>query len=135
MAGMTSYLQKSLLDAFLAITPYTMPAALYMSLHTADPGETGSHLNEVSTSGTGYARQTLSTKMGATDSVSGISLNITTLTVGPATVDWGTISYIGIEDASSVGNQCINGAPTTAKTVTSGIPFQLVPSQLSIQFQ
>ena len=135
MAGMTSYLQKALLDAFLNITPFTMPAALYMSLHTADPGETGSHLNEVSTSSTGYARQTLATKMGATDSVSGISLNTATITAGPATADWGTVSYIGIEDASSAGNQCINGAPTTAKTVTTGIPFQLVPSQLSIQFQ
>jgi hypothetical protein len=135
MAGMTSYLQKALLDAFLGITPYTMPAALYMSLHTADPGEAGSHLNEVSTSGTGYARQTIVAKMGATDSVTGISPNTSTLIAGPATADWGTVSFIGIEDASTAGNMCMLGAPTTAKTVTTGIPFQLAPSQLSIQFQ
>lgn len=135
MPGMTSFLQKSLLDAFLGITPYVMPTALYMSLHTADPGEAGSHLNEVSTSGTGYARQSLVTKMGSTDAVTGISLNTLTLVAGPATADWGTVSYVGIEDASSAGNQCLNGAPTTAKTVTTGQSFQLVPSQLSIQFQ
>jgi hypothetical protein len=135
MAGMTSYLQKSLLDAFLDIAPYTMPTALYMSLHTADPGEAGSHVNEISTSGTGYARQSIHTKMGATDAVNGISLNLVTLTAGPALTDWGTVSYIGIEDASTAGNQCLNGAPTTAKVMTTGESFQLVPSQLSIQFQ
>lgn len=135
MAGMTSFLQKSLLDAFLNITPYTMPTALFLSLHTADPGEAGSHVSEVSTSGTGYARQPLFTKMGATDAISGISLNTLTLTFGPASVDWGTISFVGIEDASSLSNQCLNGAPSTAKTVTAGLPFKLTPSQLSIQFE
>lgn len=132
--GMTSFLQKSLLDAVLGITPYAMPAALYLSLHTASPTDTGSHANEVATGGTGYARQSIFAKMGATDAVTGISLNTATLVAGPATTDWGTVSYVGIEDASSAGNMCIWGAPTTAKTVTTGESFQLVPSQLSIQF-
>lgn len=134
MAGMTSYLQQKLLDALLGITPYSIPATLYLSLHTASPTDTGSHANEVSTSGTGYARLSLATKMGATDATTGVSLNTATLTIGPATADWGVISYIGIEDAASGGNMLMWGAPSTAKSVPSGDVFQLVPSQLSIQF-
>jgi hypothetical protein len=134
MSGMTSFLQKALLDAFLNIAPYSMPTAVFLSLHTASPTDAGSHANEVSTSGTGYARQTLATKMNATDATNGFSQNTATITAGPATADWGTVSFVAIEDAATAGNMCIWGAPTTAKAVPTGDVFQLVPSQLAIQF-
>lgn len=134
MASMTSYLQKKLLDDLLGIAPYTPPATLYLSLHTASPGESGSHANEISTIGTAYARIPITPFMGATDPSSGVSLNTTLLIAGPATLDWGTVTYIGIEDALTAGNMLLWGAPTTAKTVTVGEGFQLVPAQLQIQF-
>jgi hypothetical protein len=132
MAGMTSFLQKKLLDHFLSIASYTAPAAVYVSLHTAAPGEAGSHATEIGASG--YARQSILAKMSATDATTGISTSTATLTFGPAGADWGTINYLGLEDASTTGNMCMWGAPTTAKTVPNGESFQLIAGQLSIQF-
>jgi hypothetical protein len=133
MAGMTSYLQKKILDDFLSIATYTVPNPLYLSLLTATPTETGSHANEITTSGSGYARQSMAAKMGATDATTGISVNTGSLIFGPATSNWGTISYIGVEDASSGGNMCLYGAGTTAKTVNTGGSFTVSPGQLAIQ--
>jgi hypothetical protein len=136
MASMTSFLQKSLLDHLLNIASYSAPAALYVSLHTASPTDTGSHGSEVG-SGVGYARQSIAGQMGATDATTGISVNTGTLTAGPAsTSDWGTISYLGIEDSGTIGagNMVLWGAASTTKLVTVGINFQLVPTQLAIQF-
>lgn len=134
MAGMTSYLQKKLLDNFLSIASYTVPGTLYLSLHTASPTEAGSHAAEVTAAG--YARQSILAKMGATDATTGVSLNTATITVGPAGANWGTISYVGIEDAlaTSTGNMCLWGAPTTARTINSGGSYPIVAGQLSIQF-
>lgn len=134
MAGMTSYLQKKLLDHFLSIASYTVPTTVYISLHTASPTDAGSHTNEISTSSTGYARQSITTHMGATDATTGISVNTSTLTFGAAIANWGTISYLGVEDASTAGNMCMYGASTVARTVNTGQSFPIVAGQLSIQF-
>jgi hypothetical protein len=56
------------------------PPPLYLSLHTADPTETGSHAHEVT--GGGYARQPLAGVMGAADST-GFCVNTTQITFGP----------------------------------------------------
>lgn len=133
---MTSYLQYKLLDALLGIATYTMPAAVYLSLHNADPTDTGSHANEVSATGSAYARVSLATKMSSTDTSSGISLNTATISFGPATTDWGEINHVGVEDNGSAGagNMLMSGAPSEAKIIPIGEPFQLVAGQLSLQF-
>lgn len=132
MAGMTSYLQKKVLDDFLSIAPYTVPTTVYTSLHTGSPGEAGSHATEVSAGG--YARQSITGNMGAADAVTGISLNTATITFGPAAANWGTITFIGVEDTLTVGNMCFYGAPTTAKTVDSGGSFIMIIGQFSMAF-
>jgi hypothetical protein len=71
-----------------------------LSLHTASPGESGSTANEVSTSGTGYARQTSLLWSVSTGSV----LNSGSILWGPATASWGTVSYVGIHDDSGSQN-------------------------------
>lgn len=132
MAGMTSFLQKKILDDFLSIASYTVPTTLYVSLHTSSPGEPGSHAAEVAASG--YARQSITTKMSATDATTGISVNTATLTFGAAAADWGIVAALGVEDALTVGNMCLFGAPTTPKTVKNGDSFPLIAGQLSITF-
>lgn len=134
MSGMTSYLQKKLLDDLTGVASYSTPGTLYLSLHTAAPNDTGSHAAEVSTSGTGYARQSLASKIGAADATSGIAQNTSTITFGPASASWGTISHLGIEDASSAGNMLLWAAPSAAKNIASGQSFPFVASQISLRF-
>lgn len=132
MAGMTSFLQKKVLDDFLSIASYTVPTTVYVSLHTASPGESGSHAAEIALAG--YARKSITGSMSAADATSGISTNTATITFGPAGADWGIIGWLGVEDALTVGNMCFYGATTTAKTILNGASFVLIIGQLSLQF-
>lgn len=134
MTSMTSYLQKKLLDHSLGIASYTMPATVYLGLHTSDPGESGSLTGEVSTSGSAYARISLATKMNAADGTTGISTNNVTITFGPATTDWGTITHVSVSDAATAGNMLLKGALQIAQTLTIGTSVQYTTGQLSITF-
>lgn len=132
--SMTAFLQKALLDGVLAKAAYPAAAELYLSLHTADPTDAGSFAAEISTSGTGYARQPLLASMSATSLLTGISANTLAVTAGPASIDWGTITHIGISDALTAGTMWFRGELSAAKIMDAGQSFQLAASQLQIQF-
>jgi hypothetical protein len=125
----TSYGRQKIMDDLTGVAAYS-PPALYLSLHTANPGDAGSHAHEIS--GGGYARQALAGVMGAADA-SGISVNTVAITFGPATVDWGTIIYLGIEDAATGGNMMCPGVPSMPRTITSGQPLQIPVGQLRLR--
>lgn len=134
MAAMTNYLQKSLLDMVLTLAAWTMPDGIWISLHTASPTESGSQASEVPTSGTDYARQPLTTAMSVTSPTTGISTNTGVITIGPALIDWGLITYVAVEDAETLGNMLLYGALTEAQNEAVGESFQLATGQFSIQF-
>lgn len=125
----TSYYRKKDVDNLTGVAAYT-PPPLYLSAHTGDPGDAGSHAFEVSAGG--YARVALAGVMGAADS-SGISVNTTVITFGPATADWGTVTHFGIEDAPSGGNMLCPGVPTMPRTITAGQPLQIPVGQLRLR--
>lgn len=56
MAALTNYGEEKLSKHLLGVTSFTMPSALYISLHTADPTETGS-TGEITAGGYTYSRQ------------------------------------------------------------------------------
>lgn len=136
MAALTQYAQKKLLDHFLDIAAYTAPSPSYVSLHTADPTEAGSHSNEVTIGigSTGYTRQSLFGVMGPTGASDGISRNTSIIETAAALTDWGTISHLGIEDAATAGNMTMAAEATEARTITVGEVFRLALSQLAVQF-
>lgn len=125
----TTYARDKMIDDLTGVAPYS-PPTLWLSLHTADPGAAGSHAFEVT--GGGYARKSLAGLMGAADS-NGISVNTSVITIGPATSGWGTVSFIGIEDAISSGNMLVSGSPVTPRTVNTGQPFQIPPGKLQLR--
>lgn len=131
---MTSYLQKKLLDHSLGLAAFTMPTTVYVSLHTADPTQAGSLTNEISTTGTGYARNAGTAKMNATDNVTGISSNNSAITFGPATSDWGTITHVAVSDAPSGGNMLLFGPLTIVQTTPIGESVTFSAGQFIIQF-
>jgi hypothetical protein len=119
MAGLSSKGEAAVL------TPLTTSA--YVSLHTADPTDTG--LNEVS--GGSYARvgPVPFTNSGTNPTV---SANSAIATYQPATAPWGTISFFGIWDAAVAGNFRGSGAVTPTKAVNSGDTARFVVGSLSI---
>lgn len=125
----TDYARKKILDDLTGVAPYS-PPALYLALLTSDPTEAGSFADEIV--GAGYARQPLAGVMGAAD-VTGFSVNTTLINFGPATADWGTITYLAVVDAPTGGNMICPGVPATPRTITSGQPLQVPVGQLRLR--
>jgi hypothetical protein len=94
MAEMSNFLENALINATLRNTSYTSPAAVYVGLYTSDPGE-GNTGTEVS--GGSYARTAVT--FGAPSN--GVSTNSASVTFPTATGTWGTVTHVGILDAST----------------------------------
>ena len=127
MAEFSNYLENALINAVLRNTSYTSPATVYVSLYTSDPTDADSG-TEVSTSGTGYARTAVT--MGAPSD--GVSTNSADVTFPTATASWGTVTHIGIHDASTSGNLLFHTPLDTSKTIDSGDIFKITTGNLSV---
>lgn len=103
----------------------TRPTAWYVGLFTADPTDTGSGATEIS--GNAYAR------VAATFTVSGDTATTSAaVEFAAATGSWGTISHIGIFDASSGGNLIAHSALTASKAIGAGDVFRIPTGDLDI---
>lgn len=125
MSAASDYLENELLDHVLSNAAYTSPTTVYVGLFTSDPTDAGTG-TEVS--GGSYARQSASF---ATASGGSASTNAD-ITFPTATANWGTITHVGIYDASTAGNLLFHGAVTTSKTIESGDTFQISSGNLTI---
>jgi hypothetical protein len=97
----------------------TRPTAWYMALFTSNPADDASG-TEVSTSGTAYARQS------ATFTVSGdTASNSAAIEFPTATASFGTVSHVGVFDASTGGNLIAYAALSTSKAIDTGDVFRI----------
>lgn len=122
----SNYLETELLDHVFANNAYTAPATLYLALHTATPDEDGSG-TEVSTSGTAYARQTVAFTVSGNTATTSAAVEYAT-----ATANFGTVSHVGIWDASTAGNLIAYAALTSSKTIETGDVFRVPAGDLDI---
>lgn len=92
----------------------------YISLHTADPGESGSQ-NTSEANYTGYARVSVA-RSGAGFTISGNNVsNAAAVTFGACSAGSSTVTYFGIgTDSAGAGNLIISGS-TNSLAVTAGI--------------
>ena len=127
MSAASNYLELKLLDHALGTTAFTSPTSVYLGLFTTDPTDADSG-TEVSTSGTAYARETITFDAAS----AGSAASAATVTFSAATANWGTITHIGLYDALSGGNLLFHGAVTTSKTIESGDTFQVSAGNLTI---
>lgn len=99
----------------------TTAGVFYISLHTADPGETGTQTTSEATY-TSYARVSVA-RSGAGFTVAGNSVsNAAAVTFPAATGGTNTITHFGIgTDSTGVGNLLFSGALTASLAVSSGI--------------
>lgn len=125
MAEMSNYLEDALINATLRATTFTAPATVYVSLWTSDPGDDGSG-TEVS--GGSYARTAVT--FGAPSN--GVSLNDAAVEFPQATGNWGTIGWIGINDALTTGNLLYHTPLTTSKAIDTGDIFKIAVGSLSV---
>ena len=114
--------ENLLLNWVLTNGAVTRPTAWYVALFTTDPtdADTGTEV-----SGGSYARTAV------TFSVTG---NAATNTGGvefpAATANWGTVSHIGVYDASTAGNLIFHSPLTVAKAITDGDVFRIPTGDL-----
>jgi hypothetical protein len=126
MSEISTYLENALINATLRNTTYTSVATVYVSLWTSDPTDAGSG-TEVS--GGSYARTAVT--FGAPSS--GVSTNSGDVTFPTATGTWGTVGWIGINDASTSGNLLYHSPLDVAKSITTGDVFKIATGNLSVE--
>lgn len=121
-------LEQNILNWLLNQTTFpAAPTAIYLSLHTSDPGETGG--NEYS--GNAYARQDI-TNSFPTNSGGGSCANDVAINFPTATSTWTAITHVGIQSASTAGTYYMGGALDVSKTVASGDALQFAIGALAI---
>lgn len=122
----SNYLETKVLNHVFGATAYTAPTTLYLALFTAvTDGEAGT-VTEVS--GGGYARQTVAFTATTGNTIS----NSSAIEFPTATANYGTVTHVGVYDASSGGNLMVYASLTTSKAIDSGDVFRVPTADLDI---
>tara|TARA_R110000782_G_scaffold227551_1_gene314282 strand:- start:283 stop:663 length:381 start_codon:yes stop_codon:yes gene_type:complete len=102
----------------------TRPTAWFVALYTAAPNDAG---GGTEVSGAGYVRK------AATFTVSGdTASNSGAIEYPTATGNYGTVSHVGIFDASSGGNLIAYAALTVSKTISTGDVLRIPAGDLDV---
>jgi hypothetical protein len=113
MSALSDHAEDLLLDWLMTSGTATRPTAWYLALFTAAPSDAGGG-TEVSTGG--YARQTIAFSAAS----GGVTSNSADVSFTASGANYGTVTHIGIFDASTGGNLLWHGAMTASKTVEDG---------------
>jgi hypothetical protein len=138
MSAASNYLENKVLDHVLkyGTAPYTGASTIYLALFNNTSGnaaanlEAGTLTDEVSTSGTAYARKTVTFASAS----GGSSATNATVTFDAATASFGSITHVAVMDGGTAGsgNVLFWGAVTTAKTIDTGDTFQVTSGNLTV---
>ena len=120
----SNYLETEMLDHVFGGNAYTAPSTLYLSLHTANPDEDGSGAE---VSGGGYARQSMAMTVSGNTASNDSAVEFPT-----ATANYGTVTHVGVYDASSSGNLLCYASLTSSKTIETGDVFRVPAGDLDI---
>lgn len=124
----TSFFDHAAIMANLfSASVYSVPSNWYIALSTTTPTQaqgTSPPWNFTEPSGNGYARVTVANNstnwVSAAAPATGWTMeNGTAITFPVATGSWGTVTYVGIFDASSSGNCVAYGALTSSQAITT----------------
>lgn len=125
MSELSNHLENALINATLRNTSYTSPATVYAALFTTDPTDAGTG-TEVT--GGAYARTAIT--FGSPSN--GVTTNSADVTFPTCTAAWGTVTHMGIFDASTSGNLLYHTPLDASKTVDSGDIFKISSGNLSV---
>ena len=114
-ASKSNFLRSKMYQSALKATPYTGPATLYMSLHTAHDA---THAGGSEVSGNGYTRVAIA--FGVDTNGAGSNSGVVTFPA-PTPANWGTVTDFGIWDAATAGNCLYNDALTNSIATSIGV--------------
>ena len=112
------------LNYLFTATSVTRPTAWYVALFTSNPDEDASG-TEVS--GGAYARQSVAFTVSNNTASNSAAIEFPT-----ATAPYGTVTHIGVFDASSGGNLIAYAALTTSKAIDTGDVMRINSSDLDV---
>lgn len=126
MAGnLSNYAENAILNHVLGTTAYVMPAQLYIALFTTDPTDAGTG-TEVA--GNAYVRQLIDFAAAA----NGSATNSNEVLFPVATGSWGTITHIGLYDATTAGNIIWHGPVGTQKVISAQDQYKVSAGNLTV---
>jgi len=125
MAAMSNYLETAIVNAVLRNTTYTSPATVYVALFTTDPTDAGSGTE---CTGASYVRKAMTFSAPS----NGVTSNSSAVEFDQATTSWGTITHMGLYDASTSGNLLFHGALTASKVIDAGDVFKFASTALAV---
>lgn len=106
--------------------------SLYVSLHTADPGEAGTPTTSEATY-TGYARVAVARSAGGWTVSGANAVNAAAINFPAATAGSNTLTHFGIStSASGPGTLLLSGALTASLSVSAGITPSFAAGQLTV---
>jgi len=125
MSEMSNYLENALINVTLRATSYTAPTTVYVALYTTDPtdADTGTEVT-----GGSYARTSVTFAAPS----NGVTTNSADITFPTCTLAWGTVTHIGIRDASTAGNLLYHTPLDASKTIDLGDIFKITTGNLSV---
>lgn len=130
MSQATNFLEDKLIDLLFRTLASYKPGALYIALHTADPGETGANAEVTGGSYARVQRDPLDANWDAPSN--GLTQNTAVITFPTATASWGTITHFSIWDAASGGNCLVYGTVTPSQSVPSGATASFAAGALDV---
>jgi len=132
MGSLTNFAETEIMDHIFngadgAGSVYTPPATVYLSLHTADPTDTGSMAAECT--GTSYARKAIAFSGAATRAI----VQNGVVTFDQAGGAWGAITHWGIcNQLAAGGNMLAYGSFAVQKTIVTGNTASVATTEVVI---
>lgn len=120
----SNYLETEILDHVFGGNAYTAPSTIYIGLFTTAPSDSGPG-TEVS--GGSYVRRAVTFTVSGNLATSSAAVEWPT-----ATADWGTVTHIGLFDASTEGNMISHSSLVVSKTISDGDVFRIPAGDLDI---
>lgn len=135
MAGFVNSQEAAVLDLFARGTTWTLPADFHFALSTTTPTEAGGNFTEPV--GNNYDRRAITRNGTNFNAASGGDPTTLTNAVAiqwlQATGSWGTVTHVGIYDATTAGNLLWWAALDTSKAVANGDQPQIAIGGLTFQ--
>lgn len=132
-SGLSDYFENAVLGHLFGNQALTVPGTYYVGLWTATLSDSSTGSTAGEPSGGAYARVAVTNNGSNWDAVSGGATANTNLIAFPmATASWGTITYVGICDASTAGNMIAYAELTTPVTVSTYDTVLFQPGDLDI---
>jgi hypothetical protein len=125
MTAMSDYLENVILNSTLRGQVYTAPSTVYLALYTSDPTDAD---RGTEVSGGGYVRKAITFNAP----VDGSAVQSADVLFPAATVNWGTVTHIGILDALTGGNLLYHVKLATAKTINASDQLRVRAGDITV---